>query len=203
MSFEELLSLRLSDHFALVVGCINNNWFSQTNWICFHLNRTERCSAWSGNRWRLAGSKMAVDGQTRPCQTRLFSWERCWACWKPHGFLATFSYFQFCKLCHGARVHYDLIPLQFSNWSARKGREKTVLARLKYRKKKNREVHSLPQIPHRLEQGERRSVSGSPSPIWTNFLVPCLCRNGFFCRFWTEWNIEFLWFSHNFFSCFR
>ena len=26
MSFEELLSLRLSDHFALVVGCINNNW---------------------------------------------------------------------------------------------------------------------------------------------------------------------------------
>ena len=26
VSFEELLSLRLSDHFALVVGCINNNW---------------------------------------------------------------------------------------------------------------------------------------------------------------------------------
>ena len=25
VSFEELLSLRLSDHFALVVGCINNN----------------------------------------------------------------------------------------------------------------------------------------------------------------------------------
>ena len=28
VSFEELLSLRLSDHFALVVGCINNNWLS-------------------------------------------------------------------------------------------------------------------------------------------------------------------------------
>ena len=26
VSSEELLSLRLSDHFALVVGCINNNW---------------------------------------------------------------------------------------------------------------------------------------------------------------------------------
>ena len=26
VSFEELLSLRLSDHFALVVGCINNKW---------------------------------------------------------------------------------------------------------------------------------------------------------------------------------
>ena len=26
--FEELLSLRLSDHFALVVGCINNNWLN-------------------------------------------------------------------------------------------------------------------------------------------------------------------------------
>ena len=26
VSFEGLLSLRLSDHFALVVGCINNNW---------------------------------------------------------------------------------------------------------------------------------------------------------------------------------
>ena len=25
VSFKELLSLRLSDHFALVVGCINNN----------------------------------------------------------------------------------------------------------------------------------------------------------------------------------
>ena len=25
VSFEALLSLRLSDHFALVVGCINNN----------------------------------------------------------------------------------------------------------------------------------------------------------------------------------
>ena len=29
VSFEELLSLRLSDHFALVVGCINNNWFNR------------------------------------------------------------------------------------------------------------------------------------------------------------------------------
>ena len=28
VSFEELLSLRLSDHFALVVGCINNNWLN-------------------------------------------------------------------------------------------------------------------------------------------------------------------------------
>ena len=28
MSFEGLLSLRLSDHFALVVGCINNNWLN-------------------------------------------------------------------------------------------------------------------------------------------------------------------------------
>ena len=28
MLFEELLSLRLSDPFALVVGCINNNWLS-------------------------------------------------------------------------------------------------------------------------------------------------------------------------------
>ena len=26
VSFEEFFSLRLSDHFALVVGCINNNW---------------------------------------------------------------------------------------------------------------------------------------------------------------------------------
>ena len=26
VSFEELLSLRLSDPFALVVGCTNNNW---------------------------------------------------------------------------------------------------------------------------------------------------------------------------------
>ena len=28
VSFEALLSLRLSDHFALVVGCINNNWLN-------------------------------------------------------------------------------------------------------------------------------------------------------------------------------
>ena len=28
VSFEGLLSLRLSDHFALVVGCINNNWLN-------------------------------------------------------------------------------------------------------------------------------------------------------------------------------
>ena len=28
VSFEELLSLRLSDHFALVVGCINSNWLN-------------------------------------------------------------------------------------------------------------------------------------------------------------------------------
>ena len=28
VSFEELLSLRLSDPFALVVGCINNNWLN-------------------------------------------------------------------------------------------------------------------------------------------------------------------------------
>ena len=28
VSFEELLSLRLSDRFALVVGCINSNWLN-------------------------------------------------------------------------------------------------------------------------------------------------------------------------------
>ena len=28
VSFEELLSLRLSEHVALVVGCINNNWLN-------------------------------------------------------------------------------------------------------------------------------------------------------------------------------
>ena len=28
VSFQELLSLRLSDHFAFVVGCINNNWWN-------------------------------------------------------------------------------------------------------------------------------------------------------------------------------
>ena len=43
MSFEELLSLWLSDTFALVVGCINNNWLNMryttfvesmwTNWV--------------------------------------------------------------------------------------------------------------------------------------------------------------------------
>ena len=33
VSFEELLSLGLSDHFALVVGCINNNWLKNNeNW---------------------------------------------------------------------------------------------------------------------------------------------------------------------------
>ena len=31
VSFEELLSLRLSDHLALVVGCINNNWLNLCN----------------------------------------------------------------------------------------------------------------------------------------------------------------------------
>ena len=31
VSFEELLSLRLSDHFALVVGCIKNNWLNLWN----------------------------------------------------------------------------------------------------------------------------------------------------------------------------
>ena len=36
---------------------------------------------------------------------------------------------------------------------------------------KFREVHSLPQIPHTLEQEERQSVSGSSSSITTNFRV--------------------------------
>ena len=40
VSFEELLSLRLSDHFALVVGCINNNWLD-----IFELNFTKRPSS--------------------------------------------------------------------------------------------------------------------------------------------------------------
>ena len=34
VSFEELLSLRLSDHFALVVGCINNNWLNLWDLSC-------------------------------------------------------------------------------------------------------------------------------------------------------------------------
>ena len=33
VSLEELLSLRLSDHFALVVGCINNNWLNYSKWL--------------------------------------------------------------------------------------------------------------------------------------------------------------------------
>ena len=39
MSFEGLLSLRLSDHFALVVGCINNNWLNPCTYtLGYHSN---------------------------------------------------------------------------------------------------------------------------------------------------------------------
>ena len=34
VSFEGLLSLWLSDHFALVVGYINNNWLYVLSWVC-------------------------------------------------------------------------------------------------------------------------------------------------------------------------
>ena len=45
---------------------------------------------------------------------------------------------------------------------------------------KIREVHSLPQIPHTLEQEERRGASGSSSSITTNFRVSLGSRNRFF-----------------------
>ena len=58
MSFEGLLSLRLSDHFALVVGCINNNW----------LNRWKKCTISSSLSFFLSSWEIFV--------VFLFRW--CW-----------------------------------------------------------------------------------------------------------------------------
>ena len=59
VSFEELLSLRLSDHFALVVGCINNNWLKNNdNW-----NKKESESVynfWCGHFSAFETEKMPV-----------------------------------------------------------------------------------------------------------------------------------------------
>ena len=44
VSFEELLSLRLSDHFALVVGCINNNWLINGKWLKTAFKKCPRTS---------------------------------------------------------------------------------------------------------------------------------------------------------------
>ena len=54
---------------------------------------------------------------------------------------------------------------------------------------KIREVHSLPQIPHTLEQEERRGASGSSSSITTNFRVSLGSRNRFFRCLWTKQRI--------------
>ena len=55
---------------------------------------------------------------------------------------------------------------------------------------KIREVHSLPQIPHTLEQEERRAcASGSSSSITTNFRVSLGSRNRFFRCLWTKQRI--------------
>ena len=54
---------------------------------------------------------------------------------------------------------------------------------------KIREVHSLPQIPHTLEQEERRGASGSSTSITTNFRVSLGSRNRFFRCLWTKQRI--------------
>ena len=84
----------------------------------------------------------------------------------------------------GARVYYDLVPLKCQ----KKGMKQEFQLKKKYRKK-IREVHSLPQIPHTLEQEERRGASGSSSSITTNFRVSLGSRNRFFRCLWTKQRI--------------
>ena len=99
------------------------------------------------------------------------------------GFLATLSNFQ---------------NLQITSWCSSLLRPRAVEVpkkgmkqefQLKKVPQKIREVHSLPQIPHTLEQEERRGASGSSSSITTNFRVSLGSRNRFFRCLWTKQRI--------------
>ena len=81
VSFEGLLSLRLSDHFALVVGCINNNWLKGK---CPYSTWTERLliplrwHSWKGGPYRKpVGQELCrqiqnpPQAQRQPCVTFL------------------------------------------------------------------------------------------------------------------------------------
>ena len=68
VSFEWLLSLRLSDHFALVVGCINNNWWNQESHFLSKANIDELRSSTSSTNW--AEVLEAEAGRGRPGKTK-------------------------------------------------------------------------------------------------------------------------------------
>ena len=92
---------------------------------------------------------------------------------------------------HDGQLHHGLVQ-SMSCW--------LILIQLfieRWTSQKNREVHSLPQIPHTLEHEERRGACGSSSSITTNFRVSLGSRHRFFRCLWTKWRIFVL--SHNFF----
>ena len=102
------------------------------------------------------------------------------------GFLATLSNFQnlqitsWCSSLLRVRPHAVDVP--------KKGMKQEFQLK-KSTAKKIREVHSLPQIPHTLEQEERRGASGSSSSITTNFRVSLGSRNRFFRCLWPKQRI--------------
>ena len=70
VSFEGLLSLRLSDHFTLVVGCINNNWLN--------LWKKDACKVFTGISpppWRVQWNK-AFYPVMEACQSSFSQWVR-------------------------------------------------------------------------------------------------------------------------------
>ena len=112
VSFEELLSLRLSDHFALVVGCINSNWLNLCNSgphsSGLYIFRERRCagnvrvSVWvCQNPLNFFSSPSGIASHTRPD-----GWHQCYC----HGFELT-SLFQ----------SPQIGVLQGRSWSGAKG----------------------------------------------------------------------------------